>query len=348
MRVLSVNTKDKYNVIIGNIDDELTSLGDKYSKILVVSDSNLEKLYLNEFVGKIKGNVSTFVFEAGEERKCIETYENVLNKLIENNFTRNDLIVAFGGGVVGDVVGFVASTYQRGVDFINVPTTLLSMIDSSVGGKCGINFSGRKNYVGSFYQPKAVLIDPIYLDTLSIEERQNGIGEGIKYLALIGNTLQLPNVMNLDDVEDFIYDCLAYKSKIVEMDERDSFERKLLNLGHTIGHAIEEESNFEISHGVAVANGVYFMAKASNMAHRLSDESFAIIEDAIKKNGIPECYFESCEEIKKYILKDKKMASDSDIDVVIISELGECDLTRMEVDSFVAYISQSAVYKQIV
>lgn len=341
MRTIKVNTKDKYEILVGDVFNDLLNYV-KGRKFLVVTDSNVDGIYNAKELFKTD---FVHVVKPGEESKSFDTYSKILDVLIDNDFNRNDLIISFGGGVIGDVASFVAATYQRGIDYISAPTSLLSMIDSCVGGKCAINYKGLKNYVGAFYQPKKVFVNPKFLKTLPNEEFKSGIGEGIKYLALIGMDLyeSITNLGNDEFMEEFIFRCLDYKSKIVSIDEKDDFERKVLNLGHTIAHAIEEDSMYEISHGIAVANGVYMMAKASCLNNRLSSSELEIIEEVFDLYDIDMLKFSTKEDLLKYIAKDKKIVSNNEIDAVIINALGDCNISRFELDKFVDYIAKSIV-----
>ncbi|MCQ2409599.1 MAG: 3-dehydroquinate synthase [Clostridia bacterium] len=344
MRQIRVNLNGGYDIFIGDTLSGIKDFLTDSSKVLVVTDENVLgccKMPAEAFEG---AETFTFVMSPGENNKNLDTYREILKTLADNGFTREDKIVAFGGGVVGDTAAFAAATYLRGIKYISVPTTLLAMIDSSVGGKAAVNFEGYKNYVGAFCQPQAVFINTDYLDTLDEKEYRNGLGEGLKYYALIGDSVDLPLYAEKEKLEDFIYDCLSYKSMIVEKDEKDSFERKILNLGHTLGHAIEEDSGYEISHGEAVANGVLMMAESSFRAFRMSRNDIEKIRNAFIKTGIEKVGFSSVDDIRKYVSKDKKIAADGDIDAVLINAPGECGISRMSIDSFIDYVAESAVY----
>ncbi len=219
---------------------------------LIITDENIAKNYSN----LIGGN--KFVAEAGEKSKSLENYERIFKRLNELEEQR---IIAFGGGVVGDLAGFVAATYKRGIELIQIPTTLLAMVDSSIGGKNGLNFEGRKNYIGTIYQPKEVLIDPLFLQTLPEKEFKNGVAEIIKYSAAFNK----PDIRShKNKIEEVISDCCQIKAKVVEKDEFDEGYRHTLNLGHTIGHGLELLHN--LSHGEAISIG---MAKELELGERL-------------------------------------------------------------------------------
>ena len=227
-------------------------------KVLVVTDSGVPAQYAEKVAARAKeGHIVTI--EQGEKSKGIKTFELLLSKLVEYGFTRTDCVVAVGGGVVGDLSGFAASAYMRGIDFYNIPTTLLSQIDSSIGGKTAINFGNMKNIVGAFYQPKKVLIDPDVLNTLPKRQISNGLAEAIK-MALTSDSKLFDIFENKDideNIDEIIIRSLNIKKDVVEQDEKESHLRKILNFGHTIGHGIESSENMsELYHGECVALGL--------------------------------------------------------------------------------------------
>lgn len=255
---------DSYDIIIENnaLDKLASYLKEVYTKkkVYIISDSNVWNIYQN----KIKESLSDYlikevIINPGETSKSFSTYTNVLERLIDLDIRREELLIAFGGGVVGDLTGFIAATLYRGLPFIQIPTSLLSQMDSSIGGKTGIDFYNRKNIVGAFKQPKLVIIDPNTLKTLPNEEIISGMGELIKH-ALIGN-LELFNKLltKLPISEDIIFESLTVKKRIVELDPFDLKERMYLNFGHTFGHLIELERNY--SHGYAVILGMIMAIK---------------------------------------------------------------------------------------
>lgn len=226
-------------------------------KIFVITDKNVSNLYqrkLQDILHEFK--VTFVVVRAGEDAKSISIFESVINSLINNDMKRTDLLIAFGGGVIGDLAGFVSSTLFRGVPYIQIPTTLLAQVDSSIGGKTAINSQKGKNMIGTFYQPKFVLIDPDFLKTLSDFEYKNGMAEVIK-AAFIGDSilqekLLRGNIKTLEMIERAIH----VKRQVVLIDEFDLNERMFLNFGHTFGHALEKQSNYQVAHGFAVAEGM--------------------------------------------------------------------------------------------
>lgn len=266
MKTLDITFPDKkYNIYISKDfnNDYAGYIKEVYQgkKIYIICDDNIKRLHLKDFIASLEADfkVDTIVIKNGEDAKNIETYQFICERLIEKNLRRNELIIALGGGVIGDITGFVASTIYRGVNFINVPTTLLSMVDSSIGGKTGIDFFGMKNILGTFYQPKLVLINLAYLKTLPEEEMKSGMGELIKH-AFIGDRSLYDDLMYEEEInEDIIFKSLKVKRKLVMEDEFDQGVRMYLNFGHTFGHIIELKYN--LKHGIAVVNGMAMALK---------------------------------------------------------------------------------------
>ena len=277
MKNLCVNLKNEidltYPIIIerGILDNIENQFEDK--RYFLITNDKIAKIY-NDFLSKFDKN-RIIIIKDGEKYKNLKTIEFILNKLLDNKIERKDCIVAFGGGVIGDMSGFCASSVLRGVDFIQIPTTLLSQVDSSVGGKTGFNNKHGKNLIGAFYQPKKVLIDTNVLNTLSDKDFQCGMGEVIKY-AFIEKSCNAKEYFNLfklfeninpdeikNKIEDIIYACVSLKAAVVEQDEKENGLRAILNLGHTYAHAIETISNYKIAHGQAVAAGIKMALKAS-------------------------------------------------------------------------------------
>ncbi len=256
MKKVRVNAGKPYDVVIGkgeinNLSEAISRLG-KSGKIAVITDENVGKFYGEKITTLLeKNNVCYVEMKSGEEHKSMKTVAEILETLAKNKLTRSDLIVALGGGIVGDVAGYVAACYLRGVDFVQVPTTLLAMVDSSVGGKTGVNLSAGKNLAGAFHQPILVIIDEDFLETLPEEEFKNGMGEVIKYGCIADKDLlkklSKPNI----NLEEIIARCVEIKAGFVEQDEFDNGERQKLNFGHTLGHAIEKVSGFSVPHGQA-------------------------------------------------------------------------------------------------
>lgn len=336
MKKLTVNTDDLYEIIIEN--DILDNVGFeinniyKNKKIAIVTDENVFSIYGHRLETALtKYNYLPFfiVIKPGEQSKSVGTLMNVYSKFIDFGITRKDLIIAFGGGVVGDLTGFAASTYLRGIDYIQVPTTLLAQVDSSVGGKTAINMKQGKNLVGSFYNPKKVIIDTAVLNSLSDKYIKDGLGEVIKYgciknSELFDTLLSLKDTKNLFKImEQVIFTCCSIKRDIVEKDEKDTGTRMLLNFGHTFGHALEKYFNYDkYTHGEAVALGMYYITKKSEALGYTELGTAQKIKEILNKYNIsyrtPDV---NIDEILKIINLDKKNLSSS-MNLILIEKIG--------------------------
>ena len=305
--------KNSYKIHIEKgLINSLSDYIDISKKTLFVTDEGVPKKYLDTVIKGFK-NAFVAIIDSGEESKSIDNYVRLNQILLSNNFTRNDQVVALGGGVVGDLSGFVASTYMRGISFYNIPTTLLSQVDSSIGGKTAIDFGGIKNVIGSFYQPSAVIIDEGVLDTLDNMQFTSGLAEAIKMAACFDEELfeLIENNKARDIAEEIIYKSLLIKKKVVEEDEKESGLRRVLNFGHTIGHGIEMLSN--TSHGHAIALGMLFMS------------SKEVEERLIKiytKEGIPNYINLNKEKLIEVLKHDKKCVDDK-IYAIYVDKIGE-------------------------
>jgi 3-dehydroquinate synthase len=271
---------------------------DKFDKIVVVTDNKVYDLYykMMKFVfSSIRQRTFFYVISQGEKSKSYSMLQKIHSFMIRKNCSRNTLLMAIGGGVVGDLAGLAASTYMRGIALIQVPTTLLAMVDSSIGGKTAINYLNIKNVVGTFYQPKLVLIDPIFLLSLSKSEYENGIGEIIKYAFLsdkfffskLFNNFSLLNKNDLNFTTDIINHCINIKATIVSFDEKENSLRKILNLGHTFGHGFESALSFKIKHGIAVNVGIIVALVLAKKMQLLKTELFYEILQLPMKLTIP-------------------------------------------------------------
>ena len=270
-----------------------------------------------------------FAFPAGESSKNLSTYAQLIDFLAAKRFDRTDIALALGGGVTGDLTGFAAATYKRGIDFVQMPTSLLAMVDSSVGGKTGVDISAGKNLVGAFHQPRAVFCDLRFLETLPDEWRMDGMGEVLKY-AVLGdaNLFERLEEKPLDPIgEREIAACIGMKRDIVEEDEKESGVRKLLNLGHTFAHAIELLSGYGISHGRAVATGLAMAARAAAKCEVLHTNTCERIESLVSAMGYEAHTHFAAADIAEAILGDKKVEGDS-IDIVLPQSIGSCAVRR--------------------
>ena len=315
VKKICVNASNPYEVIIGKgvIDSvgELVKEVVNTKKLALVTDDTVDSLYSEKVVSLLKESgfeVVKFVFLHGEGSKNIDTYAKILEFLAQNQLTRTDALIALGGGVVGDMAGFAASTYLRGIKYIQIPTTLLAQIDSSVGGKTAIDLPQGKNLVGAFCQPTLVICDVDFLKTLPQAVFQDGMGETVKYALLDKRVFNL--LLTEYDILDLVYLCIDHKRMVVEKDEFEGGLRKLLNLGHTPAHGIERLSNYTIPHGKAVSIGLKIILKNS-LKHGYIDGEFYEKAIEIIENNVPDvtCPY-SVEEICKASLNDKKRSGD--------------------------------------
>lgn len=309
-------------------------------KIALVTDNNVNNIYGDTVKNSLVDNnftVKKIVVPAGEKSKSIEVLLNLYNNLLDFNITRGDLIIALGGGVVGDLTGFAASTILRGVPFIQIPTSLLAQIDSSIGGKVAVDLPRGKNLIGSFFHPEAVFIDPDTLKTLSTEFLHDGMGEVIKYGAIKSSTLfsKLESFKDdadlLNNIDDIIFQCCSIKKDVVEKDERDTGERMKLNFGHTIGHAIEKYFNYsKYSHGEAVSLGMYYITVKSENMGLTEAGSSEKIKNLLLKYDLP---FKITGLDKKKILEaishDKKN-NKSNINLILLNKIGDAFIHKID------------------
>ena len=285
-------------------------------KVMIVTDDGVPSVYAETFAKQCK-EAYIKVIPQGEANKTLQTVESVLQEMLDNQFSRKDCVVAVGGGMVGDLAGVTASLYMRGIDFYNVPTTLLAQVDSSIGGKTAVNLGGIKNVVGAFYQPKAVLIDPDTLSTLSERLLINGLMEALK-MGLTNDEYLVAVLQEKDwkkHLEEIIERALLIKKYVVEQDEKESHLRKILNFGHTIGHGFESAAHGKYFHGECVALGMLYMVSAEVKERLL---------EIYEKIGfvLPEISEFSMQEIKEAILHDKK-ASNKNCSVVFVDQVGQ-------------------------
>ena len=332
MRTVRVTASKEYDVHIGS--GLLPALGSYVSavkgvqRVCIVSDTNVWPLY-GAIAEKSLENAGLssvhFVFAAGEASKNAGTYLELLNFLAENRITRTDMIVALGGGVVGDLAGFAAATYLRGIPFIQLPTTLLAMVDSSVGGKTAIDLPAGKNLVGAFYQPSLVLCDTDCLKTLPEDIFRDGCAEVIKYGVLYDPGLfshLFEFGLNFHR-EEVITRCVELKRDVVAEDEFDTGSRMKLNLGHTVGHAVEAISQFEISHGKAVAIGMAIVARAAGKINICDGLCVTEILRTLNAFGLPVSCAYAAAELAPYTMSDKKRGG-STVSLILPRFIGDC------------------------
>lgn len=311
------------------------------SRVHIVTDSNVAPLYLEQLAAQFSLPVSSTVIPAGEEHKRLSTVEGIYHDLLAHGMTRKDLVIALGGGVTGDITGFAASSFLRGVALCQIPTTLLAQVDSSVGGKTGVDLPEGKNLVGAFYQPRLVLIDPDVLSTLSDEIFADGMAEVIKY-GCISNRVILDMVSApdyQDNIEAVIYECVKIKRDVVQVDEHDTGLRMILNFGHTIGHACEKLENYVgLTHGQAVAIGMVAAMRLSNALGAETDLS-APLAEILTHAGLPTELRHDREAIYTALLSDKKKFGGT-VNFILVREFGKADIVPIEAERLHQLIQQ--------
>lgn len=332
MRELEINvSQSSYKILIE--DGILSRLSFyikeiyKNKKIYIVSDDTVASLYLDKVIASLKDDfdVDYIIIPHGEESKSIEMYIKVCEGLIEKNIRRNELLLGLGGGVIGDLTGFVASSLYRGIPYVNVPTSLLSQMDSSIGGKTGIDFYGRKNILGAFKQPSLVLIDPLTLNSLPKREFNNGMGELIKHGA-IGNKKLLDLLYDKPRIdENIIFESLSVKKRVVEIDPFDQGLRMTLNFGHTFGHAIELKYGYK--HGEAVAIGMLMAIRMGIDLGVTKKECYKPILDILNLYELPVIEYDYHDYLDE-VLYDKKNLAGM-VNFIFLTELGECVIYKI-------------------
>lgn len=343
MKTIPVKASRSYDVLIGSdllpgIGAYLLNVLKKPCKIAIISDSNVYPLYGDTVTNSLKNigfSVASYIFPAGEASKNAATYLEILNFLAENHLTRADGVLALGGGVTGDMAGFAAATYLRGIPYIQIPTTLLAMVDSSVGGKTAIDLPAGKNLAGAFCQPHLVLCDLNCLRTLPETIFCDGCAEIIKYGVLYDAELfsHLAE-KGLDfDREAVISRCVELKRNVVAEDEFDTGARQKLNLGHTIGHGIEAQSNFTVTHGQAVAIGMAIVAKAG------CKDIYDRLVSVLSKFHLPATTEFTAQQLYTSALSDKKRAGGT-VNLIIPEKIGSCRIVPTPVEKLESFIEE--------
>ena len=352
MKTIHINTAKPYDVHIGaGLMDRMGQLlpakvlktARAGGKAVLISDEHVAPLYGEKVRGVLESlgfTVLQAVVPAGEEAKSGEQYLRLLSFMAAERVSRSDLIFALGGGVVGDLSGFLAATYQRGIDFVQIPTTVLSAVDSSVGGKTAINLPEGKNLVGAFKQPVAVIMDTDALDTLEASVFADGCAEVIKYGMIWDGQLfaDLKEHVLTEDkwrsnqevMEDIISRCVDIKRQVVIQDELDKGIRNILNFGHTVGHSIEKNSHFEISHGSAVAMGMAIVTEAAEAAGLCPEGTAAELTAVLKAYGLPTEAPFTTEQLLEGMLSDKKIEG-KEINLILPRKIGCCTIDHMGV-----------------
>lgn len=330
---LTVNATRKYDILTENsfsqIKKEICTFFNG-KKILIVTDSIVEKLYLNQLMDNLKDyEVFSYVLPAGESSKNPQNYLKILTYLAEKNFLRKDMIIALGGGVVGDLAGFVASSYMRGIVLVQCPTTLLASVDSSVGGKTGVDLPQGKNLVGAFYQPFLTYVNLSTFSSLPEREIKCGLGEVVKY-AFISSSIT-EEMLKKGITEELIIECVKIKAQIVSEDEFDNGKRALLNLGHTIGHAIESLANYSLSHGACVSKGIAKIIDMSAKYYNLSDKKRLELRNILSYSGEDEDILFDTDKIIEKIALDKK-AENNGVNLVLIKDIGDVRIEKLSIE----------------
>lgn len=359
-RVLPVNYNGSfsYNIFITDtfhgFVKRIKELGYTYDKkFCIVTDSNVALLYaskLKEELQQVFSNIFLYTIPSGEEHKNLSTVNGIYEFLIQNHFDRQDVLIALGGGVVGDITGYAAATYLRGIDYIQVPTTLLSQTDSSIGGKTGVDFMHYKNMIGAFYMPKMVYMNLSVLESLPREQLISGFGEILKhglikdiaYFEWLKKHYNEIWMLKYDILEEVIYVSCKIKRDIVERDPMEKGERALLNFGHTIGHAIEKLSNFELSHGTCVGIGIVAASYLSKIQGNITDKEFTIIEQTLAQFGLKTSVkWMDPKEVLAVTKSDKKMVG-SKIKFILLETIGKAyickELTDEQILEGISYV----------
>lgn len=360
---LSINRASKiiYYIHIENSFEKLSFFMEGFDlrerKICIVTDSNVENLYADEVkksLSEIAGKVVVFTMPAGEEHKTLETVKNLYTFLIEEHFDRKDMLAALGGGVVGDLCGYAAATYLRGIDFIQIPTTLLSQTDSSIGGKTGVDFDSYKNMVGAFHMPRLVYMNMSVLKSLDDRQFASGMAEVLKH-GLIRDAAfyewlidHFPEINERDPgtLEEMIYRSCQIKKAIVEKDPTEKGERALLNFGHTIGHAIEKYMNFQYSHGECVALGCVAAAYISHKRGMLPMEDYYEIRDMFVPFSLPiSISGGDTSEILKLTKSDKKMDG-KQVKFILLKKVGKAIIDTTVTDEEIISAVDELIFKE--
>ena len=334
--------KSKYRIVISKnaiSKKNLAPLLKNHNKTLLISDDGVPSKIVREVTAVCKPSTKVFkiILQHGEQAKSVQNFQKILNFLADNNFDRTDLIVAVGGGVVGDISGFVASSYLRGIQFIQIPTTLLAQVDSSVGGKTAINILSGKNLVGAFYNPKGVIIDTNVLHSLPNRQLKAGLAEVIKYAfiqnkALFSLLKKYPKKILSKDhkiIEEIIFLSLQTKARIVTKDEKENSIRAILNFGHTFGHAIEAHGKYKkILHGEAVAKGMRIASKISYLENLISEKEYKEVIALLQKYEFDLSVGQyKYRELKPYIFRDKKIKAGK-LNLVLLNKLSNAIVTN--------------------
>ncbi len=348
-RTITVQTEAPYDILVGRgLLDEFSSLMERLGagrpKLAIITDSHVDPLYGAPLLERLRQSgwqAAKYVFPAGEASKNLETVREVYRFFAQEQITRTDLVIALGGGVVGDLAGFAAATWLRGVRFIQIPTTLLAMIDSSVGGKTAVDLPEGKNLVGAFWQPALVVCDVDTLSTLPQDVFSDGTAEAIKYGAILDESLfsLLEGGKLREALLEAITRCIQLKKRVVEQDERDTGLRQCLNFGHTFGHALEKYHQFSLSHGRGVAIGMVMVTAACERQGLTPAGTAARIASCCRQYGLPTDDPAPLEILCQNCLGDKKRKG-SKITLVILDRIGQFRLYPLEAQQLPAFMGE--------
>lgn len=335
---VNYNQKPCYNIVIENdfskLAEHVTKLEISGRKLAVITDSNVGPLYADKVAQCLKetgNNIFVYTFEAGEKNKNLNTVQDVYEFLIKNKFDRKDMLVALGGGVVGDLTGFAAATYLRGIDFIQVPTSLLAQVDSSIGGKTGVDFRAYKNMVGAFHQPRLVYMNTSTLSSLNTRLFNSGFGEILKhglikdasYFQWLKDNIEKIAALDSGYLEEMIYRSCEIKCKVVENDPTEKGERAQLNFGHTLGHAIEKQMNFELYHGECVVLGMIAALNICVERGTITKEEYDDIYNTFKAYNFPMTVDKTTiDEVIAASKNDKKMDGNK-VKFILLKKVGK-------------------------
>jgi len=358
MNKINVNLKNNpYSIFIENeLSNTIDTILDPFNngqKWVIFSQKFIFEKYGKDIQKKLTNcgfKVEKIILVDGESAKSLSLLENIYSQLIDFGCSRDSTFIALGGGVIGDLTGFIAATFMRGVQYVQIPTTLLAMVDSSIGGKTGVNISQGKNLVGSIYQPLVVIIDPKFLHTLPNREIISGMGEVIKYgLALDSKLFQflnenMDNIINLSSeqvIEEVVIRCAQLKAKIIIEDEFENDRRRILNFGHTIGHALETYFNYDLlRHGEAVAYGMIAASKLSVWCSNLSEDNYNLLVELIKNLSLPQLLEFESSKILKIIKNDKKVKL-GDVHFILLNDIGSTEIKNDIDDATIIKVIES-------
>jgi len=343
MKKFLLTTENPYEVLIGKeiLDDAGAYIKEVLPaprKLCVITDSNVNTFYAQRLLESLKEqgfHTSKIVFPAGERAKNLTTYLNIMEALAGEGFTRSDALVALGGGVAGDLVGFAAATYLRGISYVQIPTTYMAAVDAAVGGKTSINLQNGKNLAGAIWQPALVLCDCSTFDTLPDKNRLDGLAEAVK--SAVVSDASLLTQIEAANYEYVIERCISIKKSFVEVDERDYGLRQILGFGHTVGHGLEKLSSYSISHGQAVAAGMVVEARAAYKMGLTPTDVSGELSHILSRLGFDLHIRYSAEEIYHHALMDKKINGDH-ITLVIPDTIGKCRLQKISLSDLLRFL----------